>query len=73
MDYSVDQIYVEFPTGSGVGHTQCGNVSISVDGLIEADESFSIQATVNSPSSIRFVGSYQQTAAVDVIIRDDDG
>ena len=73
LDYSLEEVYVEFPAGSGVGHTQCGNVSISVDGLIEADESFSIRATVNSPSSVRFAGSYQQTAVVDVIIRDDDG
>ena len=73
LDYSVDEVHIGFPVGSGVGHTQCGNVSISADGLIEADESFSIRATVNSPSSIRFAGSYQQTATVDVIIRDDDG
>ena len=61
---------MEFLAGSEVGQVQCANVSISVDGLIEADESFSVHATV-SPSSVRFVSG--QSATADVIIRDDDG
>ena len=69
----MEQVILEFPTGSGVGRTQCANISISIDGLVEADESFTIRATIDSPSSVRFVTNYQQLDTVDVIIRDDDG
>ena len=73
LDYSVDTVNLEFPTGSGVGHTQCANISISSDGLVEADESFTVHATIDSPISIRFVTNLQQSDSVNVIIRDDDG
>ena len=55
--------------GSKGGQVQCTNVSITMDGLVEADESFTIHATV-SPSSIQ---THQQPTSVEVIIRDDDG
>ena len=55
---------VTFPVGSAVGNVECANTSISADGLVEADESFSITASVSS---------LQPSETVEVIIRDDDG
>lgn len=62
-----------FPTGSGVGHRECANLSITIDGLIEPDESFRIRGSVDSQSLVRFTSSFANNATVDVIIRDDDG
>lgn len=66
-------VSVEFPAGSAVRHAKCANISITADGLVEADESFSIRASFASHNSVRFVGEYQPSAVVEVIIRDDDG
>lgn len=73
LDYSLLNASVEFPAGSEVGHVQCANISITADGLVEADESFSIRATISSPDTVRFVSEYHQSAIVNAIIRDDDG
>ena len=58
---------VTFPVGSAVGSVECANTSISADGLVEADESFSITASLSS------LDGYQPSETVEVIIRDDDG
>lgn len=69
-------VFVEFPAGSSVGHVECANISVSVDGLVEADESFCVLAT-NSATSlnpVQFVGDQSPISAlVEVIIQDDDG
>ena len=72
LDYSLVPSTVEFLAGSEF-HTECTNISILADGLVEADESFSVLATVNSPDSVQFVSEDRLSAIVDVIIRDDDG
>lgn len=66
-------VLVEFPVGSAVGRVECANISVTPDGLVEADESFSVLAT-NSTTSlnpVRFVSD--QSSQVEVIIRDNDG
>ena len=73
LDYPVRTVSVEFPVGSAVGHTECANLSVTADGLVEADESFSVHASISSLDSTRFVSELQPSAKVEVIIRDDDG
>lgn len=76
LDYSVVPVFVEFPAGSSVGDVECANISISTDGLVEADESFSVLAS-NSDTNlnpVQFVGDQSSVSPlVEVIIQDDDG
>lgn len=69
-------VFVEFPAGSSMGDVKCANISISADGLVEADESFCVLAS-NSDTSlnpVQFVGDQSSVSAlVEVIIQDDDG
>ena len=67
LDYSVTSLPVVFPVGSAMGNGECANISISADGLVEADESFSITASISS------LDGYQPSDTAEVIIRDDDG
>jgi hypothetical protein len=66
LDYSVTSLPVVFPVGSAMGNGECANISISADGLVEADESFSITASISS------LDGYQPSDTAEVIIRDDD-
>ena len=63
----MELVSVIFPVGSAIGTVECANISISADGLVEADESFSITASLSS------LDGYQPSDTVEVIIRDDDG
>lgn len=63
------------PAGSIRGEKHCIEVAIIDDYLKEGRESFSVEATVLSPPSVRIGSNRAQssTNSVEVIIIDDDG
>lgn len=59
---------------SVAGVVKCVNVTVVMDGLVEPDESFSVQASISDPSIARFGSeSLVTSGSIEVIIRDDDG
>ena len=51
----------------------CVNITVVADGLIEADESFNVHASILDQNSARFGNGSQTFGNMEVIIRDDDG
>ena len=51
----------------------CVNVTVVADGLIEADESFNVHASILDQNAARFGNGSQTFGNMEVIIRDDDG
>ena len=66
-DYTMLYLAVLFPTGAQDNHTQCVNVSITNDDLLEISETFTVQLTsadqdILTPDSM-----------TDIIITSEDG
>ena len=61
------------PAGSIEGEKHCIEVAIINDYLREGRESFSVEATVSSPTTAGIGRLKSSTGSIEVIIIDDDG
>ena len=61
-DYEPVSSSLMFPAGSINGSTQCINITITDDGVLEADETFTVTLTTMTPRVI--VGNGQTTVSI---------
>ena len=72
-DYIKPVTSLTIPAGSIEGGKHCIEVAIIDDYLKEGRESFSVEATVSSPTTAGIGRSKSSTGSIEVIIIDDDG
>ena len=70
MDFSEMSLPVMFDSGMVDGSMVCANVTLSMDGLVECEESFTVELTLDTVKDSLSLGANSTTV---VTLRDSDG